>query len=91
MSNIEVKLRGTRADIDELISELRGIEGVAEVSIDHIEPAKPNILERRPQGQLEVVDLVVGFLLNVGASYTYDKIRAIIADRAKKKGFDDRA
>lgn len=63
------------------------IEGVAEVSPPR--PAPGSIVERRPHGQMEVWELIIGLASGVASNAAYDALKAMLAKHPDVRQIDE--
>ncbi|MBH1970811.1 hypothetical protein FK216_06145 [Moraxellaceae bacterium AER2_44_116] len=90
MKELDIAFRGPRISIDELLSKIMEIKDIESARVVSIDPVKRQILDRQSLKQVEVVDFVIAFILNVASAAVYDKIKSIIAKNAKEMGCEDK-
>lgn len=83
----EITFRGSRSEVDELLTTLSSIEEVIAVDLQSVTGKAEDFLGREPLNQTELADIIVGITVNLVSSVIYDQICKKIDDRAKKKGF----
>jgi len=86
--NTETKIfhfSGTSPNVNSLLESLRSMDGVVEVGIMPDVSKKIDLLARKPQGQFELLDLVVGLVINVASNAIYEAIKLKIINKAKEK------
>lgn len=63
------------------------IEGVTDVSVPR--PAPVGFVERRPHGQMEVWELIIGFASGVASNAVYDGLKALLAKHPDVRQVDE--
>lgn len=70
---------------DLVIKEIEQIENVTEVKEISRNSVKANILERKPNNQIEIIELVIKIVVSAVAKETYEFTKKKILDHLNKK------
>ena len=89
MNKRKIIFRGKRENIEELVHDLSNLEGVDQVSVEDVTSFIPDMLDRDPQRQVELVDVMIAFTINLTSNYVYDQIRTVLRNRAARRGFTE--
>lgn len=81
--------RGKRNKLEAFLQSVQEIDGIESAEVMTSSSVKTNMLDRDPLNQVELVDIVVAFGINLVAAYTYDQVKLAIAERAKGDGFEE--
>lgn len=87
MSDFSIKLTGQRSDVDAALIEIRELPE-AEATYDDPQPVGGSIISRRPQNQIELVEVVVGLTLNLASSAIWDGLKSAVKAIAKRRNIE---
>jgi uncharacterized metal-binding protein len=90
MKEFSISLRGPLHLTSELLLALQVIDGLKTVEIKSQEPVRQGLLDRNPLRQIELVDVIIGFAVNIASNMTYDMVKAAIKERAKENGYKEK-
>lgn len=70
---------------DDIINEIGQIENVSEAKEIDRKDIKGNILERKPNNQIEIIEVIISIIISTATKETYEFTKKKILDHLNKK------
>lgn len=85
MPSFQLTFRGTKTRLQSLQAKLEETEEIQSLRIRSTENARPSLLDRNSNNQIELLDVVIVFILNKGFDQGLERISKMIKDYSAKE------
>lgn len=82
---VSIKIRGEAAELKAVITEIREQFSDEQVEIGILTPYVGTLISRDSYRQIELFDVLVGILVNLGSNAIYNQLKTLLEKRAAGK------